>query len=331
MIWPLLDIDMNPADQLKNTYSILQGEKWLPTPLLLSSIGSRLNAEIWLKREDCSPIRSFKLRGGLTAMSSNKYKLKGSPVYVASAGNYGLAIAEAGRRFTVDVTVFVPLEANPSKVRCILETGAKVVHHGRDFDAAKEHAKMAAKNDSAAFWEDGVVEEMSYGAATIADELIKTGIQWDVVLVPIGNGSLIKGIASVFQETSPRTRIIGLVSSGAPVMQKAILGHAFDATEATSTEADGLDVRVPIMQICEEIRALIDDIWVIPESMLIPAVKTLIEFDQVMAEPSAAITIAGCIDNQNSITGKRVAAIITGSHLKSSLLDKIASCQTLLP
>ena len=84
------------------------------------------------------------------------------------------------------------------------------------------------------------------------------------------------------------------------------------------------------MKISEEISHLIDDIWIIPESMLLPAIKTLMEFDQVMTEPSAFITIAGCIKNQNLIAGKKVAAIITGSHLKSSLLKQLAKTETLL-
>ena len=322
---------MKPSENLKQTYDILKSEDWLPTPLLRSRIGTQLNSEIWLKREDCSPIGSFKLRGGLTAMSSNKNSLENTAVYVASAGNYGLAIAEAGKRHGVAVTVFVSNNANPSKIRCILETGAQVVHHGEDFDAAKEYGKQAAIKDRAEFWEDGVVPEMSYGAATIADELINSNnIDWDIILVPIGNGSLIKGIASVFKEIKPSSKIIGLVTSGAPVMQKAITGQNFDINKPTKTEADGLEVRIPIMKISEEISHLIDDIWIIPESMLLPAVKTLMEFDQVMAEPSAAITIAACFENKKFIAGKKVAAIITGSHLKSSLLSQLSETEPLL-
>ncbi len=321
---------MKPSENLKNTYSILKNEYWIPTPLLPSRIGKHLNSEIWLKREDCSPIGSFKLRGGLTAMSSNKSSIANRSVYVASAGNYGLAIAEAGRRYDVAVTVFVSNNANPSKIRCILETGAQVVHHGDDFDSAKEFGKMAAIKDNADFWEDGVVPEMAYGAATIADELMNSNITWDTVLVPIGNGSLIKGVASVLKEIKPSIKIIGLVTSGAQVMQKAITGQPFDINQPTKTEADGLEVRIPIMKISEEISHLIDDIWIIPESMLLPAVKTLMEFDQVMAEPSAAITIAACFQNKDFIDGQKVAAIITGSHLKSSLLKQLAETESLL-
>jgi threonine dehydratase len=171
---------------------------------------------------------------------------------------------------------------------------------------------------------------MAYGAATIADELINTNIDWDIILVPVGNGSLIKGIASLFKEIKPATKIIGLVTSGAPVMEKAITGQNFDINEPTNTEADGLEVRIPIMKISEEVGCLIDDVWIIPESMLLPAVKTLMEYDQVMTEPSAAITIAACVKNRNLVAEKKVAAIITGSHLKSSLLTQVAKADTLL-
>ena len=108
-------------------------------------------------------------------------------------------------------------------------------------------------------------------------------------------------------------------------MAKAISGEAFDPQKPTKTEADGLDVRVPIPQISHEIAALVHDIWTIPEELLIPAVRSLIDLEQVMAEPSAAITLAGCLIHRDDMNGDRVAIIITGAHLRSSLLEAIAA------
>ena len=124
---------------------ILAGEPWLPTPLLPAQvIGSRLGTELWLTREDCSPVGSFKLWGGLASMARRAAGLSEAGVYVASAGNYGLAMALAGQRHGVKVTVVVPRGATPSKLERIRLCGAGVIEHGEHFDAAKEFALETA-------------------------------------------------------------------------------------------------------------------------------------------------------------------------------------------
>ena len=316
---------LTTTDNFDRALAALAGEDWLPPPLLASAgAGPALGIDLWLKREDCTPVGSFKVRGGLVSMAMAGPGALERGIFGASAGNYGLALAEAGRRSGAGVTVVVPEGANPSKVRRILGTGARVVHHGADFDAAKDHARAAAREAGAEFWEDGVIPHMATGAATIGTELIDTGLSWDWVLVPVGNGSLIKGIASAFAERSPTTRVVGLVSSGAPAMASAIAGEPFDPAAPTRTEADGLDVRVPIMAICGEIADIIEDVWVIDEEMLVPAVRSMIDMEQTLAEPSAAITLAACAERRTELAGSRVAAIVTGSHLRSSLLGAVA-------
>lgn len=305
---------------------ILATEPWLPTPLLPSAgVGQRLGIDLWLKREDCTPIGSFKIRGGLVSMGMAGSEGVRGGVYGASAGNYGLALAEAGRRRGVKVTVVVPTGANPSKMQRITSTGASVIEHGADFDAAKEFAREAARKDGAAFWEDGVIPEMALGAATIGRELVDSGMRWDWVLVPLGNGSLLKGIAWAFRSFSPETRVVGLVSTGARAMAQAVAGEPFDPVEPTCTEADGLDVRVPIIPISREIGELGCDIWEVPENSLIPAVRSMIDLEQTLAEPSAAITLAAASIRRSDLEGSRVAAVITGSHLRSSLLETVAA------
>ncbi|MDA1188199.1 MAG: pyridoxal-phosphate dependent enzyme [Chloroflexi bacterium] len=309
---------------------ILSSEAWLPTPLLrANTLSTRLKADIWLKREDCTPVGSFKLRGGLVTMAMNQSSIPPQGVYVASAGNYGLGIAEAGKRHHVKVTVFVPEGANPSKVEKIRLTGAEVVHHGSDFDVAKEYCREKSEEAGAAFWEDGVIEGMAFGAATIGLELLDAAENWDYVLVPLGNGSLIKGIATVFRERSPRTKVVALVPSGSPSMAQGLKGEAWDETAPTFTEADGLDVRMPIVPMVEELRALVHETWLIEESLLLPAVRTLMELEQAMIEPSGAICAAAFATHKQELSGKKVAAILTGGHLRNSLFPQIAKSNVL--
>jgi threonine dehydratase len=311
--------------------SLIEAEPWTPTPLLQAqTIGRRLDAEVWLKREDCTPIGSFKLRGAITTAGALASEVPEAGVYVASAGNYGLAIVYACARYGIPVTVVAPEGATPSKLDRIRLLGGTVEIHGRDFDVAKGHAKEKAGESGGVFWEDGVIEEMATGAGTIATELLRDQEPWDMVVVPLGNGSLIKGIAQEMKRRSPSTKIMAVVPEGAPAMAQALLGQQWDESAPVDTLADGLAVRVPIPKIVEELTCLVDDVWTVSESDILPAVKSLMELEQVFAEPSAATPIAAMAGQPDEVRGKRVAAIVTGAHLSMSLLPDIASTRGLL-
>ena len=320
-----------PTEALEIAREVLASEPWLPTPMLpASTLGSKLGLDLWLKREDCSPIGSFKLRGMLVTVARRAAEVGPAGAYAASAGNYGLAVAEACRHSGIRATIMLPEGATPSKVERIRQCGAAVVQHGRDFDAAKDHARSEAARNGAAFWEDGVVEEMSFGSSTIAAEIIESGPPFDYVLVPLGNGSLLRGIASLFKELSPQTKVVGLVSTASPAMGQAMLGEAWDSQSFVDTYADGLAVREPILPIVEELKPIVDDVWFVREELLLPAVRCLIEMEQVMVEPSAAITAAGLVEHRDRIDGQRVAAVLTGAHLRPDLIPTAMSGPPLL-
>ena len=311
--------------------SVLAEEQWVPTPLLpAASIGARLGVDLWLKREDCTPVGSFKIRGALTSVTALGSEFPPAGIYVASAGNYGMAIAAAAHRVDVRVTVVVPEGATPSKVDKIRLFGGDVVVHGSDFDEAKEFARDSANAAGAAFWEDGVIEEMAIGAGTIAAELLEHPDSWDAVVVPLGNGSLMKGIAHVFKARSPSTRTVAVIADGAPAMAQALLGEPWDEDYHVETLADGLAVRVPIGPIVEQLKSVVDDVWLVGESAMLPAVKSLVELEQVLAEPSAAISVAGVAAHSEELQGRRVAAIVTGAHLRPDDLRSAISGDALV-
>lgn len=310
---------------------VLEPEPWTPTPLLQArAIGERLRASVWLKREDCTPTGSFKLRGALTTARALSGCTPDSGVYVASAGNYGAAVVYACARYGIPVTVVAPEGATASKLDRIRLYGGKIDVHGRDFDEAKAFTREEARRAGAAFWEDGVIEQMAVGAGAIGAEILTGSDPWDMVIVPLGNGSLIKGIAREVKRRSPDTRIVAAAPEGAPAMARALRGETGGESAKIDTIADGLAVRVPIPGIVSELAGLIDDVWTASESDILRAVRTLMELEQVMAEPSAAVPIAVMVGRAADIRGKRIAAIITGSHLSVSLLSDLASTRGLL-
>ena len=309
---------------------IISKQNWTPTPFYkATSLSHKLNLNLWLKREDCTPIGSFKIRGALIAMDSLGDSIPDTGVCVASAGNYGLAISTAGQFHGIKTTVFVPENATESKVEKIRLSGATVIQKGSDFDTAKNMARKYAESNKMLFWEDGVLNEMVCGSSTIAREIISVSQDWDYIIVPVGNGSLIKGIAEEIKKTLPSTKILGVVPSGSPAMYQALTGIDWDESASPKTTADGLSVRIPIKQITEEIKPLIDGVFLIQESKLLPAVKAFIEQEQMAVETSAAICLAG-ITEINGLEGKNVAAIITGSHIQPRLLQEALAGKSLL-
>lgn len=323
------------SDGLEFARDVLEKESWTPTPLLPGgTIGQRLGIDLWLKREDCTPIGSFKLRGALVTFASRFGQPDGNPrsegVYVASSGNYGTAIAVAGAKHGIPVTVVVPENAPESKLRHIEGSGANVVRHGHDFDESKDFARSESDRVGATFWEDGVVDEMYWGSGTIGLELLDSVGSWDAVIVPIGNGSLIKGVSNVIKKWSPDTVVIGAVPAGAPSMSKAIRGEYWDESVKVDTIADGLAVRVPIPDIVDDLRGLVDDVLEIEESVILSSIKALMQLEQTMVEPSAAITVGCLVSNRHIFSGKRVAALMTGSHLAWDLIPEVLTSDALL-
>ena len=227
-------------------------------------------------------------------------------------------------------SIVMPEWANPSKVERMQLLGAEIIKHSDDGDVAKDFAKSIASQNGAPFWEDGVIEEMALGSATIAIELLTHPRPWDYVLVPLGNGSLMKGIATIFKERSPHTKIVGMVPKAMPSMFHFIKGNEWDHNAPVSTIAESLGVRVPIPEITEELKTLVSEVWLIDESKILPAVRSLMDLEQVMCEPASATPIAGIVDHQTELKGKRVAAIITGAHLRLSLIPEIMKIKGLL-
>lgn len=302
--------------------NILTHQSWLPTPFYRSiSLSEKLGIDLWLKREDCTPVGSFKLRGALLAVDKNKALLKNQGLCVASAGNYGLAMAFAASIWKYKIVVFVPENVTESKENSIKAAGAYVIKKGRDFDESKEYAKSYAQETGMVYWVDGVLPEMALGSGAIGREIINVSACWDTIIIPLGNGSLIKGIALEMRKLLPKIRIIGLVPSGSPAMWEAFHGSQGATGAETQTIADGLSVRIPIRKITEEIKGLVDDVWLVPEKMLVPAVRTFLDTERILVEPSAAITLAGIVDNISSLSGQKIATIVTGCHVQTKVLQ----------
>jgi len=312
-----------------STYEMISNENWAPTPLLKANIISdHCKSEIWLKREDCTPVKSFKLRGALSVLSDLVNQGgKINKIVAASAGNYGLAIAEACKRNNIPCVIYVPENANKSKVERIKLTGSEVVKIGSDFDDAKLHGKKYAEDTGDIFLEDGDLDGMHVGAGTIGTEIINSGIDFDYIFVPIGNGSLISGIGKAFKDSKSKAQIIGLIPSASPCMYLALNGENYE-NQTADTIADGLSVRIPVMASVNRVKAIVDDVLMVDEKLLMKAMKSFIDYENLLVEPSSAITLAGLSEYKGKFPeNSKICFIITGGLVDPSMVDSVMNSE----
>ncbi len=280
-------------------------------------LGDQFECRLVLKIETLNPVRCFKGRGA-DFLVSNSIE---SELICASAGNFGQAMAYACRKANKKLTVYASTNANPLKLDRMKSLGAEVVLFGEDFDAAKAEARRVSAEQKIRFVEDAVDLETLTGAATIGLELLNAGEHIGCLVIPLGNGALLNGVARVFKERSPSTRIIAVQAKGAPAMIESWKDGKIITHEHIKTIADGIGVRVPIAQALEDMGGLVDEGFLVREETIIQAMKLVHVHAGIVAEPSAVVGIAALLENKGVFKNKTVATIITGGNVTESQMN----------
>lgn len=273
-------------------------------------LSQALNVQLTLKVETLNPIRSFKGRGAdhLLATMRNRPALM-----CASAGNFGQAMGYACRKRGVKLVVYASTVANPLKIERMRALGAEVRLHGDDFDAAKEEARRQSAVEGIPMIEDGLAVETAEGAGTMGLELLQAG-SLDALLIPLGNGALFNGIATVFKALSPQTKMIAVQAAGAPAMIESFRAGKVINHEKVATIADGIAVRLPIAEALDDMKGLVDDMLTVREANILKAMRLIHEHAGIVSEPSGATGIAAILEHPK-FAGMRVATIICGGNL----------------
>jgi len=286
---------------------------FLDTPQFESeSLSAALGVRAVLKVETVNPIRSFKGRGASLYMSQAPL---GTEVICASAGNFGQAMAYAGRAREITVTVYAAEQANPLKIERMRALGANVVLFGDDFDAARAEARRAAEERGARLVVDSLDVETIEGAGTIGLELLRLERPLDVLLVPLGNGALCNGVATVMKRRSPTTRVVAVAAAGASAMVDSWRSGRLVENARTDTIADGLASRSPIPEALTDMDGLIDDALLVADDSMIIGMRLLLSHAGLVAEPSAASGVAAILENPERFRGYEVGTIICGGNV----------------
>jgi threonine dehydratase/peptide deformylase len=276
-----------------------------------------LGCALTIKVETANPIRCFKGRGASYFVRS---LTPGAPrtLVAASAGNFGQALAWAGRDAGYPVVVFAAENANPLKIARMRALGAEVRLAGGDFDGAKAEARTFARERGAHFVEDGREAAITEGAGTIGLELLARDDTFDSVLVPLGNGALLNGVARWIKAASPATAVIGVVAEGAPAMERSFRlppGAEPVGTEAATTIADGVAVRIPVPEAVEDMRGIVDDVVLVSDDAARRAIDLCRDLAGLVIEPAGGLGIAALLAHRVRFAGQRVATILCGGNI----------------
>ena len=265
-----------------------------------------------VKVETLNPIRSFKGRGAefLMATMSGRH-----PLVCSTAGNFGQGMAFAARKRGIPLTIFSSVSANPLKVERMRALGADVRLAGEDFKAAHSAAKEFAAKTGAELIEDGRIPAITEGAGTIGPELLRWPDAFDAILVPLGDGALLGGVARWVKTHRPGTKMIGVCAAGAPAMERSWRAGRAQESGPTNTIADGIDVQSPYPEAVADLIDLADDILLVEEQALLSAMQQAHRGLGVVLEPSGAAGLAALAVYRERFKGQLVATILTGGNV----------------
>lgn len=294
-----------------------------PTPLYRSAALSRaLDADVWLKVETTGPVASFKLRGALNTLLCvrESHRAVASAV-TSSTGNHGQGVALAAAWLGIPAEIFVPDRSEIVKRVMIQLFGAKLHIGGHDLDEAKERARAHARATGGIFVDDGEEVAVIEGAGTIGLEIASTLDNVDLVLAPMGSGSLAAGTAIGLKCRQPHAKVVAVQSAGSPAMFESY--HARHMIERpVSTLADCLVCRVPAKLALDALIAHVDDCWLVEDRDLLASVHSLAEWGHVLVEPGAAAGLGGAWQHRAELAGKRVVLLLTGANAGPDLLSR---------
>lgn len=242
-------------------------------------------------------------------------EIEGRLLVGASAGNWGQALAYACRSHGLPLILYAATGANPLKVERMRGFGAEVRLAGDDFDAAKQEAEAYAAETGGMMLADGLDPEASEGAGTMALELLAGPTPPECIVVPLGNGAMLTGIARWAKAINPAVEIIGVQAAGADAMEKSWRTGKLVFPPTVSTIADGIGVRVPIAEAVADMRGLVDDVHLVEEIALIEAMRMFHAKAGLVAEPSGAAGLAAILSRPDFFSGRKVATILCGGNL----------------
>jgi len=299
-------------------YSVLPATPQYHWPLL----SERLGAEVWLKHENHTPVGAFKVRGGLVYFADLARNDKVREVITATRGNHGQSVALSAGRYGLAATVVVPFGNSVEKNNAMRALGAKLIEHGEDFQAARQHAAGLAEA-SGAHMVPSFHPLLVQGVATYGVELFGAVQDLDSVYVPIGLGSGICATVAARNALSLRTKVVGVVSAQARAYSLSFASKRAIESPVTTRLADGMACRTPELQALEAIWKYVDRIVEVTDEEVAEAMRAIYECTHNVAEGAGAAAVAAIAQERGNIGGRKVAAVLSGGNVDRSIFAEV--------
>jgi threonine dehydratase len=298
------------------------GTQVVQTPCLKSQTLSTITgAEVWLKFENLQFTAAYKERGALNRLSHLTPEQKRRGVIAMSAGNHAQGVAYHGNRMGIPVTIVMPHGTPTIKVQQTESHGATVILHGEKLEQAADYARKLAEERNLTFvhpFDDPLVMA---GQGTVALEMLEAAPDLECLVVPIGGGGLISGMAVAARALKPGIEIVGVQAELYPSMAARVKG--FDAICDGDTLAEGIAVKFPGELTSQVVKALVDDIVLVSELELERAVSLLLTVEKTVAEGAGAAGLAALLARPEKFRGKRVGLPICGGNIDTRLLANV--------
>ncbi|WP_298266822.1 threonine ammonia-lyase [Geobacter sp.] len=275
----------------------------------------RLGIPVHFKCENLQRTGSFKIRGALNFMLAQPREKLTRGVITASAGNHAQGVAFSADLLGVRATVFMPESTPPQKVQATREYGADVVLAGKNFDEAYAAAIQTQKESGALFVHPFDDHLVMAGQGTIGLEILEELPDVGTILVPIGGGGLIAGIATAVKETHPRVRIVGVESKAAPSMHYSVKRGKILEAPLTVTLADGIAVKKVGKNTFPIVRELVDEVVLVDEEEIALAIVALLERTKLLVEGAGAVTLAALLNGKAGKPAGKTVCVLSGGNI----------------
>ncbi len=311
-------------DLIKTAAKRIEGVA-VKTPFAYAPLLSSLcEADIYVKKENLQITGAFKLRGAYNKVASLSDEQRAQGVIAASAGNHAQGVAFAAKHFGIHAVIVMPESTPITKINGVTSHGAEVVLAGSNYDEAYAYAMDYAQKNALVFIHPFEDEEVIAGQGSIALEMLEEQADLDIILVPMGGGGLISGIATAVKAINPQIKIIGVSATGAPALKNSFEQKRPVDSESVRTIADGIAVRDTSTITLEHMLNSVDKVVSVDDEEIANAILYLLERQKLVVEGAGAVGVAALLHHKvEEIKGKKVGVVLSGGNIDVTMLSVI--------
>lgn len=301
------------------------------TPLFYSSTFSNKSGyNVYFKCENKQKTGAFKIRGAYNKIVSLSEEERKRGVIASSAGNHAQGVAYAAAAFGVESTVVMPITAPQAKIQATKGYGAKVIQCGEVYDECYIKALDIQNENRAIFVHPFNDEAVIAGQGTIALEILEELPETDAIIVPIGGGGLISGIALAAKEIKPDIKIIGVQAEIIASTKASLEKGEIVTLKGAKSLADGISVKTPGDITFDYIKKYVDEVVTVTEDEIAQAIFYLMETSKLISEGAGAVALAAILSDKVHVKGENIVAIISGGNIDIAMISKIIDRQLVL-